>query len=165
MSQVKHKNIVDFIGISCVVQKQEVWLISELMDYDLSKAIPSLTLFNKQKISKGIAKGMHYLHSFDPPVLHRDLKITNVKLIFFFYIFLFFFFTFFLQILLKKDGSCKISDFGVSRLLPTEMNSVTQEAGTLLYQAPESKEIFILFYYYYFFFFFTFFFFFKYVKF
>lgn len=104
--------------MSTNAEKSNIWLINELMDSDLSKALPGLTLQNKCKIAKDVARAMKYLHSLNPPVLHRDLKASNV--------------------LLKKDGTTKVCDFGVSRLLPTEFsNQVSQDAGTLAYMANE----------------------------
>ncbi len=43
---------------------------------------------------------MDYLHSFSPPVIHRDLKCNNV--------------------LIARDGRVKLADFGVSRMMPTD---------------------------------------------
>ncbi|PRW59026.1 Serine threonine- kinase CTR1 [Chlorella sorokiniana] len=37
-----------------------------------------LTWHRRLNIALGIAKGMHYLHSRQPPVIHRDLKSMNV---------------------------------------------------------------------------------------
>ena len=43
-----------------------------------------------------IARGMNYLHTLEPPVLHRNLKTTNL--------------------LIDEAGKVKIADFGWSRL-------------------------------------------------
>ncbi len=37
----------------------------------------------------------------------------------------------------SKDGRCKISDFGLSRLKPEQSGNMTQNAGTITYMAPE----------------------------
>ncbi|GMH55838.1 hypothetical protein TrST_g2439 [Triparma strigata] len=68
-----------------------------------------------------IARGMAYLHSAKNPIMHRDLKCSNV--------------------LVSKGYQMKISDFGESRrrqkhLDMTECQTMSQ-AGTLLFMAPE----------------------------
>lgn len=58
-----------------------------------------------------IVEGMKYVH-----VIHRDLKPTNI--------------------LIGTDGLIKISDFGISKLMTTEQQTMTVGAGTLPYIAP-----------------------------
>ena len=66
-----------------------------------------------------IAQGINYLHSFNPPILHRDLKSLNI--------------------LLDKNYVIKIADFGWARL---RNNQMTKMRGTFQWMAPEviSKE-------------------------
>lgn len=58
-----------------------------------------ITMYQEQRLTipcknishylREIAKGLHYLHNQDPPIIHRDLKVT--QLVFFFpFIFSFF---------------------------------------------------------------------------
>jgi hypothetical protein len=37
------------------------------------------------KIAKGVALGIFYLHSFDPVILHRDFKSSNILVSVFFF--------------------------------------------------------------------------------
>ncbi|KDO33506.1 TKL protein kinase [Saprolegnia parasitica CBS 223.65] len=62
-----------------------------------------------------VVSGLHYLHTLDPPVLHRDVKARNV--------------------LLSSDYIAKLTDFGVAR----EASDVTMTAdvGTIAWIAPE----------------------------
>ena len=53
-----------------------------------------------KRVSCGAARGMTYLHSGTPPVLHRDLKSANL--------------------LLDDSYTCKVCDFGLSRLKAQE---------------------------------------------
>ena len=73
--------------------------------------------------SSQIARGMAYLHSAKNPIMHRDLKCSNV--------------------LVSKGYQMKISDFGESRRrqkptsLDTAEGQTMSQAGTLLFMAPE----------------------------
>ena len=66
-------------------------------------------------MASGVARGIAYLHSQQPPVLHRDLKPDNV--------------------LVDNGYGAKISDFGVSR--EADLEKTMEVAGTPLYMAPE----------------------------
>lgn len=99
-----------------------MWLLTELMDADLASLSDQLDPYSKMTVTQDVAKAMDYLHSFVPPVLHRDLKASNV--------------------LISRDGRVKLADFGVSRLMTasSEQSQMTKDAGTLLYMAPEQWE-------------------------
>ena len=65
------------------------------------------------KICTGVADGLAYLHEdVQPPIVHRDIKASNV--------------------LLDKDLNPMISDFGLAKLFPGTMTHIsTRVAGTL----------------------------------
>ncbi|XP_048137931.1 rust resistance kinase Lr10-like [Rhodamnia argentea] len=72
------------------------------------------------EIALGVVRGIEYLHrGCDVQILHFDIKPHNI--------------------LLDKDFTPKVSDFGLARLYPTDHNTVTLIAarGTLGYMAPE----------------------------
>ena len=61
----------------------------------------------------GVAQGLAFLHdNARPHIVHRDIKASNI--------------------LLDKDLTPKISDFGLAKLLPSDVSHVsTRVAGTL----------------------------------
>jgi hypothetical protein len=69
-----------------------------------------------KRVASGAARGMTYLHSGSPPVLHRDLKSANL--------------------LLDESYTAKVCDFGLSRLKAQE-RSMTGNCGTVQWMAPE----------------------------
>lgn len=69
-----------------------------------------------RRVAFGAARGMAYLHSGNPPVLHRDLKSANL--------------------LLDESYTAKVCDFGLSRL-KAQARSMTGNCGTVQWMAPE----------------------------
>ena len=69
-----------------------------------------------KRVACGGCRGMIYLHSGNPPVLHRDLKSANL--------------------LLDDSYTAKIADFGLSRIKATE-RSMTGNCGTVQWMSPE----------------------------
>lgn len=67
----------------------------------------------RTKICIGVARGLAYLHEdMRPHIVHRDIKASNI--------------------LLDKDLTPKISDFGLAKLIPANMSHVsTRVAGTM----------------------------------
>nr|GMD05262.1 putative serine/threonine-protein kinase [Ipomoea batatas] len=70
-------------------------------------------------ICVGTARGLTYLHEeVEPHIVHRDIKASNI--------------------LLDKDYTPKIGDFGLAKLFPDNITHIsTQIAGTCGYLAPE----------------------------
>ena len=83
-SSLHHPNVVEFWGI-CYQAKNPV-MIMEMMDESLTKYIetktpkPGVTFSTKICILIDTAKGLSYLHSQQPPVVHRDLSPNNILL-------------------------------------------------------------------------------------
>lgn len=70
-------------------------------------------------ISIGVAKGLQYLHCRDPPIIHRDIKSSNI--------------------LLDEDFQPKLGDFGIAKFGPCGDKShvSTRVVGTHGYCAPD----------------------------
>ncbi len=119
-SLISHPNVLNFIGV--LMQDDVLWACSELMDTDLRKVMGQLTMEARTQVALDVASGMAYLHSFQPPIVHMDLKPSNV--------------------LISRTGSVKIADFGISRLAQAsdKKSQPNDAAGTLIYMAPECFE-------------------------
>lgn len=73
----------------------------------------------RKEVSIGVARGLDFLHEdLKPHIVHRDIKAKNI--------------------LLDRNFTPKVSDFGLAKLLRDEASYIsTRVAGTLGYLAPE----------------------------
>ncbi|KAG0585808.1 hypothetical protein KC19_2G040800 [Ceratodon purpureus] len=78
-----------------------------------------LDWYKRLEIALHVAQGLDYLHSFaDPPVIHRDVKPSNI--------------------LLDENLVAKVADFGISRESPeVDTHVSTRPAGTAGYFDPQ----------------------------
>uniref|UniRef100_A0A0D9YMQ9 Protein kinase domain-containing protein n=1 Tax=Oryza glumipatula TaxID=40148 RepID=A0A0D9YMQ9_9ORYZ len=125
ISNVSHENLVKLYGY-CVEGNQRILVYNYLENNSLAQTLLGYGHSNIQfnwatrvNICVGIAHGLTYLHEVvNPHIVHRDIKASNI--------------------LLDKDLTPKISDFGLAKLLPPDASHVsTRVAGTLGYLAPE----------------------------
>ena len=118
LKNLRHPNILLYLG-ACTAGPQ-YFLVSEycekgnLFDFLHTNKKNILSLKEKIRIALEIAKGVNYLHCFNPPILHRDLKSLNI--------------------LLDKNFQVKIADFGWARIRQDHM---TKQRGTFQWMAPE----------------------------
>lgn len=124
MSSLRHPNIVQFLGICFFEEISNIpVLVMECLDANLETLLKqknSLSIHAKINILLDVAKGLVYLHSHSPPIVHRDLTARNV--------------------LLTNTLLAKIADLGNSRII--ELNALTRTLstvpGTLVYMPPEA---------------------------
>jgi serine/threonine protein kinase len=80
LSRLRHRNIIRYIGAS--LQAPDLCVLTELAESSLSdllyKSTVKLRLEQMIGFAKHIAKGMKYLHSLKPMIIHRDLKSSNL---------------------------------------------------------------------------------------
>lgn len=125
IGRVRHKNLVRLLGY-CVEGAYRM-LVYEYVDNgnldqwlhgDVGEVSP-LTWEIRMNIILGTAKGLAYLHEgLEPKVVHRDIKSSNI--------------------LIDRQWNSKVSDFGLAKLLGSEMSYVTTRVmGTFGYVAPE----------------------------
>ncbi|XP_074588819.1 cold-responsive protein kinase 1-like isoform X2 [Curcuma longa] len=125
ISGIIHDNLVKLYGC-CVEGSHRILVYNYLENNSLAQCLLGSNRNNihfnwrtRVKISVGIARGLAFLHEeVRPHVVHRDIKASNI--------------------LLDKDLTPKIADFGLAKLLPANMTHVsTRVAGTIGYLAPE----------------------------
>ena len=118
MKNLRHPNIILYMGAS--IQGPDFFVVTEYCEngnlfevLHINKS-HKLTWKDKHRIALEIALGMNYLHSYEVPILHRDLKSMNV--------------------LLDRNDQVKLADFGNTKILANQM---TKQKGTFQWMAPE----------------------------
>ncbi|TMW61851.1 hypothetical protein Poli38472_010914 [Pythium oligandrum] len=123
MATFRFPKIVRFVGvvwtkesdIAVVTEYMENGDLRAYLDKNKRRARDGWTI-GKLRIALDIAEALVYLHSLDPPMIHRDLKSYNV--------------------LLDHEMSACLSDFGTTRAVDNA-GTMTAEVGTALWMAPE----------------------------
>jgi serine/threonine protein kinase len=122
MASIDHPNLLKLRGVAIDPITENILLVMDLMDLGslddvLFKKKTALTFARKLAIATEIGYALHYLHSKEPAICHRDLKPGNV--------------------LVSRKWNIKVCDFGSSRVLDRKTATMTIK-GTPIYLAPES---------------------------
>uniref|UniRef100_A0ACD5YP81 Uncharacterized protein n=1 Tax=Avena sativa TaxID=4498 RepID=A0ACD5YP81_AVESA len=120
MSRLRHPNVVLFLGY--VTHPPNLSILTEYLPRGslyrlLHRPNSKVDETRRLKMALDVAKGMNYLHSSHPTIVHRDLKSPNL--------------------LVDKNWVVKVSDFGMSRLKHHTFLSSKSTAGTPEWMAPE----------------------------
>ncbi|XP_076896332.1 receptor-like protein kinase ANXUR2 [Bidens hawaiensis] len=124
LSKHKHENIVTLLGF-CDEEGEKILVYKYESNASLDKHLNNKDLSWNQRlqICLDAARGLNYLHygvGYCEQILHRDVKSANI--------------------LLDENWKPKISDFGLARFCPTNMESsfvTSNVCGTRGYIAPE----------------------------
>ena len=74
---------MQFLGLCFLERSALPVLVMERLDSsleDLLEGAPGLPLTLKRSLQADVARGMLYLHTRNPPVVHRDVSARNVLL-------------------------------------------------------------------------------------
>ena len=124
-SLLRHPNIVRFIGVY-YPETDSVFpvMMMELMEDSLTHYVkkPNISMKMKASILYDVAFGLNYLHTYNPPIIHRDLSPNNI--------------------LMSRDSVAKISDLGVAKVVQADSRAtqtmLTKAPGTVDFMPPES---------------------------
>lgn len=124
LSCYRHKNLISLFGF-CDENGEMILVYEHAKNGSLDRYLSStqLSWMQRLQISIGTAHGLNYLHNGVGPkhrVLHRDIKSSNI--------------------LLNENWEAKISDFGLSRIGPSNVDFtflITSACGTVGYVDPQ----------------------------
>ncbi|KAG1358940.1 putative receptor-like protein kinase [Cocos nucifera] len=123
LGRIRHPNIISLLGY-CIHGETRLLVYDLMQNGSLETQLhgPShgsaLTWHIRMKIALDTARGLEYLHEHcSPPVIHRDLKSSNI--------------------LLDSEFNAKISDFGLAVTGGNHSKGSVKLSGTLGYVAPE----------------------------
>ncbi|WOL16480.1 hypothetical protein Cni_G25267 [Canna indica] len=122
MKRVRHPNLVLFMG--AVTKQPHLSIVTEYLPrgslYRLINRVAAGEILDRRRrlrMALDVAKGINYLHCLNPPIVHWDLKSPNL--------------------LVDKNWSVKVCDFGLSRFKANTFISSKSVAGTPEWMAPE----------------------------
>ncbi|KAK8991600.1 hypothetical protein V6N11_062605 [Hibiscus sabdariffa] len=120
MLRLRHPNVVLFMG--AVTRSPNFSILTEFLPRGslyklLHRSNPQLDERRRMRMALDVAKGMNYLHTSNPTIVHRDLKTPNL--------------------LVDKNWVVKVCDFGLSRMKHHTFLSSKSTAGTPEWMAPE----------------------------
>lgn len=126
LKELRHPHIVQFLGLYFFDDDSNVpFIVMELLDSNIEQWLidsndRELPLSLKSTILRDTARGLYYLHTHKPPIIHRDVTARNV--------------------LLASDMTAKIADLGNAYIVPPVhlTKTMTRVPGTIPYMPPEA---------------------------
>ncbi|OVA14145.1 PAS domain [Macleaya cordata] len=120
MQRLRHPNVLLFMG--AVYSPERLAIVTEFLPRGslfktLHKNNQSLDIRRRLKMALDVVRGMNYLHHRNPPIVHRDLKSTNL--------------------LVDRNWTVKVGDFGLSKWKHATFVTAKSGRGTPQWMAPE----------------------------
>ncbi|KAJ7572926.1 kinase-like domain-containing protein [Mycena floridula] len=120
--EFSHPNVLSFHGIHLWPKDGRICLVSPWMENgNLVSYLKDHSDADRPALALDVAQGLEYLHSFNPPIIHGDLKGNNI--------------------LITSDLRACVADFGLGKFIQTDALSQftpsTSRPGALMWWAPE----------------------------
>ena len=119
IKQFDHKAIVRIVDI--IDNGDVIYIIEDYIEGEtLSTILEAEGAIPQEKVidwDMQLCEALEYLHTYNPPIIYRDMKPGNV--------------------MLKPDGTVKVIDFGIAREYKQHNMQDTTYLGTKGYAAPE----------------------------
>ncbi|HZF48672.1 MAG TPA: serine/threonine-protein kinase [Polyangiaceae bacterium] len=119
LAHLEHPNIVR--SLSSTEAAGELVMVLEYLDGRTLRAVLSeerkLPWQEAVRIITAVASALVAAHGQQPPIIHRDLKPENIMVL--------------------NDGTVKVMDFGIAKVIQALNQTNTQSVGTLQYMSPE----------------------------
>ncbi|XP_026422905.1 uncharacterized protein LOC113318853 isoform X3 [Papaver somniferum] len=120
MKRLRHPNLLLFLG--AVPSPQHPCIITEFLPRGslfqlLQHNFVTMDWRRRVNMALDVARGMNHLHQWNPPIVHRDLKSSNL--------------------LVDENWTVKVGDFGLSRLKHATFLTTKKWRGTTQWMAPE----------------------------
>ncbi|KAF4367806.1 hypothetical protein F8388_016629 [Cannabis sativa] len=114
MKRLRHPNVLLFMGAS--YSRERLAIVTEFLPRGslfktLHKSNQALDIRRRLRMALDVTRGMNYLHRRNPPIVHRDLKSSNL--------------------LVDKNWTVKVGDFGLSRLKKATFLTTKSGRGTV----------------------------------
>ncbi|KII90406.1 hypothetical protein PLICRDRAFT_52144 [Plicaturopsis crispa FD-325 SS-3] len=117
---LEHVNVVPFFGLCYELGRMPALVLpyyekGSVLSYMKSHANAS----NEEKMAftRGIANGLQYLHSQEPPIVHGDIRGANI--------------------FVDNDGNAKLADYGLAFIINASDFTSVKTAGNCRWAAPE----------------------------
>lgn len=119
MKHIRHPNLV--VVYDYVYENSNTYVIEEYINgMTLREIMKRHGTYNEEQtieIIKNVCRGLKLLHNQEPPIIHNDIKTSNI--------------------IIKDDGMIKLFDFDIARLYREDATKNTRLFGTEEYAAPE----------------------------
>lgn len=115
IKKLRHPNVLLFMG--AVASQERLGIVTEFLPRGslfktLHKNYQALDIKRRLRMALDVARGMNYLHHRNPPIVHRDLKSSNL--------------------LVDKNWTVKVGDFGLSSLKNATYLTAKSGRGTVM---------------------------------
>ncbi len=119
LAHLEHPNVVR--SLASIEANGQLAMVLEFLDGRTLRTLLGeegrLSWTEAIRVVAAVASALSAAHGQEPPIIHRDLKPENIMIL--------------------TDGTVKVMDFGIAKMLQAMNQTNTQSVGTLQYMSPE----------------------------